>query len=97
MQEFKYSLCLALGVLHPDILDEMLTEEQFLGWLNYYHSKPFGHWIDTELRASLISSWTGQDHLPRFETAEQKALQIPGASGALAFLESIENGDHSQS
>lgn len=37
-----YSLCLELGVIHPDILLDSLTVEQWNGWIDYFGREPWG-------------------------------------------------------
>ncbi len=97
-----FSLCLALKVLHPDVLKEMLTEEQFQDWVKYYKFRPFGHWVDTTMQAQMIAAWGGKidDALPRvvepinFDEMEdeEKVSLLPGSGGALEFLKGLQNG-----
>lgn len=45
-ERFGYRLSLALGWPHPDFLMEVLSHEQYLGWLRYYGCEPFGFEVD---------------------------------------------------
>jgi hypothetical protein len=99
-------LCLAIGVAHPDFLVDVLSQEQISGWHQYWKARPFGHWIDTQMRASIAASnTTGKmdDFIPRVEeirdlTDEELMLRMPGGAGAAAFLNSLNkeqaNGDN---
>lgn len=77
----------------------MLTPEQFDGWVQYYMVKPFGHWVDNEMRAMQTAAWTGKIEMPSIvpeeEVDEEKLIaSLPGAAGAEAFLRSLEkNGN----
>ena len=93
-------LCLALGVAHPDFLVDVLSQEQLNGWHDYWKAKPFGHWIDTQMRASIAASnTTGKqaDFIPRVEeirelTEDELIAKLPGIGGAQAFLDSLNRG-----
>lgn len=39
---FAFKLCLALGIAHPDYLDQLLTVRQFAQWKSYYDAEPWG-------------------------------------------------------
>jgi len=87
-------LCLALHVCHPKILDEMLTEEDYFDWFCYYKARPFGHWIDNEMRAKAIAAWTGKWEMPSIveevERSEEEIIAtMPGIAGAEAFLREL--------
>lgn len=50
-----YSLCLALGVKHPDELLRTLTSRQWAGWCEYARWDPWGGWR-ADLRAAIIAA-----------------------------------------
>lgn len=91
-------MCLALKVIHPDVLDEMLTPDQFEDWIQYYMIKPFGHWVDNEMRAAQTAAWTGKIEMPSIVPVDERdeeevVASLPGASGAEEFLRSLKNGN----
>lgn len=94
-------MCLALGIVHPDKLDEQLTRLQFLEWIEYYKLRPFGHWIDTEMRAGLAARFSGQSvneclpivkELIESDSDEIDIESIPGGAAAQEFLRSLSKG-----
>jgi hypothetical protein len=78
-------------------MDEIMTPRWLAEWQVYWKSKPFGHWIDTQMRASIAASnTTGKqdDFIPRVQevselTEEEQLMLIPGAGGAAQFLQEI--------
>lgn len=50
-----FRLCLALGVVHPDRLGDMLTSQEFSEWIAYYNTEPFGPQVD-DLRAGVVAA-----------------------------------------
>lgn len=42
-RRFLFRLCLALGVIHPDHLQRLLTARQILDWEVYSELEPFGY------------------------------------------------------
>ena len=86
---------------HPKVLDEMLTDEDYYDWFRYYKQKPFGHWIDNEMRARAIEAWSGKFEMPSIvenvELSEEEQIAIlPGMSEAESFLRRLNSGkrDH---
>jgi hypothetical protein len=96
-------LCLALSVPHPKYLDELLTESDLLDWFEYYRLRPFGHWIDNEMRARSIAAWTGKYEMPSIVeeeedlTEEEQKAALPGMADAEAFLEELKRGERNNS
>jgi len=97
-------LCLALGVLHPDYLVDVLSQDQIDGWHDYWKRKPFGHWIGTEMLATIAASnTTGKqaDFIPRVEevrelTDDELLAKMPGIGEAEQYLKQIreQHGNH---
>lgn len=96
-------LCLSLGVVHPDYLADMLSEDQINGWRQYYLQKPFGHWIESTMIAKLAAMWSSnvnvEDMLPKVELIGEKdedqiMIESPGFGGAEEFLRSLQRGNH---
>jgi hypothetical protein len=86
-----------LHVPHPDYLKEILTEQQFIDWVDHFKRKPFGHWIDTEMRAQIaagLSSNSFNECLPKVEQLrdlenEPDPTSIPGFGGAEEWLRKL--------
>lgn len=57
---------MALGVIHPDILDNLLSSKQLAEWEIYYSLEPFGEeadWLRTATLANLYrNSKTPKGH-----------------------------------
>jgi len=49
-----FALCLKLGVLHPDYLQEMMTATQLMEWEAYDQIEPIGEWR-SDYHAAYIS------------------------------------------
>jgi hypothetical protein len=68
-------LCLAIGIVHPDVLDELVNDKQINEWIAYYKINPFGHSVDTEMRAGIAAAIGGgsiQDRLPNVREVQSE-------------------------
>lgn len=84
-----------LKVVHPDFLDDVLTEKQFLEWLWLWERRPFGPLVNQQMIAQVVvavansmgsAKLTLDDVMPRVEQ-EMSALQmIASQPGGAAFL-----------
>jgi len=98
-----YILSLALGFSHPDYLLDTLSDKQIDDWRNYYRQYPFGHWIDTQMRAQISASMTdGNIILPSVKVISEddeaseteKIIAMPGFGGAEKFLQELQRGNN---
>lgn len=46
MRRFEFRLCLALGVPHPDFLEQFLSVRQLTEWQRFYSLEPWGAEIE---------------------------------------------------
>ncbi len=51
----RFELALALGVPHPDMLDDLLTAEQMADWEAFFRVRPFGEFA-ADWRAGMVAS-----------------------------------------
>ncbi len=54
-------LCLELGIVHPDLLDDLLTPRQYHDWVLLYQQSPFGDYR-RDLRAAVVAMSAVQPH-----------------------------------
>jgi len=80
-----FRLCLALGVVHPDRLGDMMTSAEFSEWIAYYNLEPFGPQMD-DLRAGTVAATVAN-------VARSKASK---ALEAKDFFVSLQEGQHEQ-
>ena len=105
----QFSLCLALGYSHPDVMLETLTARQYVEWLEYYKRDPWGE-QRADLRAGIIACtmsnrWRGKneeasepaDFMPytrQEQTAEEIKFQIQSVIRQVEHNGSGRNNQH---
>ncbi len=88
-----FRLCLALGVKHPNYLklDFWELEE----WYAYFRLNPFGHDIDTMMRAKVVAGMSGgkpDDYMPKITKQMELGSDawLSQFSGLHEFMEQID-------
>ena len=51
---FRFRLCLALGIAHPDQLNRVLSQKQIAEWASYAQLEPFDQ-TRSDLRAAMVA------------------------------------------
>lgn len=68
-------------MLHPDILLESLTNEQWQGWIDFYNRRPWGFSIEN-LRAALNAQASANSFGGRVRLTTFLRILQPGADPA---------------